>query len=270
MVRNVQSSPLPYFIVDAFTSSPFAGNPAAVVPLDEWPESGWLQNVAMEMNLSETAFIVPSAKGFDLRWFTPSVEVDLCGHATLAAAKALTVMGLLSDGSEVAFSTRSGVLVASRQGEQFGLDFPLEPERESEPSENLLESLGARPLYVGKNRFDYLIELESETVVWNLNPDFQRMKAVPCRGVIATARSDSGDRDFVSRFFAPAVGVDEDPVTGSAHCCLADFWGRRLCKTQLVGYQASKRGGKVKVEVRGDRVVLGGEAALVARGELYI
>ena len=224
----------------------------------------------MEMNLSETAFIVPNSQGFDLRWLTPKVEVDLCGHATLATAKALVTMGQLADGSEVAFSTRSGVLSTTRHDDQFQLDFPIKAEEKSEPPAGLIESLSIHPTHVGKNQFDYLVEVESESVVRSLHPDFKRLAKVDCRGVIVTARSDSPKFDFVSRFFAPASGVDEDPVTGSAHCCLADFWGKRLGKSKMVGYQASARGGTVQVEVRGDRVILCGEAVIVAQGELLV
>jgi PhzF family phenazine biosynthesis protein len=264
------TSRIPYFRVDAFTDRPFAGNPAAVVPLRSWPDDCWLQNVAMEMNLSETAFFVPDPKGFHLRWFTPTVEVDLCGHATLAAAKVLADQNRLADGSSVVFSTRSGALRAMRNGDQFELDFPIQPEAKVEPPPGLIESLGVRPLYVGKNKSDCLVELGSASQVRRLVPDLKLLATVPCRGVIVTARSDSPECDFVSRFFAPAEGVDEDPVTGSAHCCLAEFWGRRLGKTEMVGFQASRRGGAVRVTVRGDRVILGGAAVVVARGELLI
>ncbi len=261
---------LPYFIVDAFTNRPFGGNPAAVVLLEAWPEDSWLQNVAMEMNLAETAYLVPNAMGFDLRWFTPKVEVDLCGHATLASAKALAHLGRLADGSEIAFSTRSGVLRALRQSDHFQLDFPLIALEKSDPPAGLIESLNVQPRTIGRNKFDYLVEVESESIVRGVCPDFKQLATVKCRGVIVTARSDSPNVDFVSRFFAPAVGIDEDPVTGSAHCCLADFWGQRLGKTQMVGYQASKRGGTVQVEVRGDRVILSCQAVIVAQGELLV
>jgi predicted PhzF superfamily epimerase YddE/YHI9 len=264
----MNSPRLPYFIVDAFTDRPFAGNPAAVVPLDRWKDDKWLQNVAAEMNLSETAYLVPNDQGFNLRWFTPRIEVDLCGHATLASAKALSHLGQLNDGSEIAFSTRSGLLRAIRQGDKFQLDFPLTVEGKTELPLGLVESLGVSPRYVGRSKFDYLVEVESETLLRGLVPDFKRLASVECRGVIATARSDNPIFDFVSRFFAPAAGIEEDPVTGSAHCCLADFWGKRLGKTIMVGYQASSRGGIVHVEVREDRVMLGGEAVIVAQGEL--
>lgn len=262
--------PLKYFVVDAFADRPFSGNPAAVVPLNAWPDNAWLKNVAMEMNLSETAFFVPAADGFALRWFTPAVEVDLCGHATLATARVLAELGLLLEGATADFSTRSGLLRAARHGERFELDFPVKGEQPAEPPDGLLEALGTGATYVGRNQFDYLVEVESAAGVRALRPDFGQLAQVACRGIIVTARGDDRRFDFVSRFFAPAAGVNEDPVTGSAHCCLSDYWGRRLGKTQLVGYQASQRGGVVHVERRGDRVLLGGRAILMARGELLV
>ncbi|HKD35145.1 MAG TPA: PhzF family phenazine biosynthesis protein [Pirellulales bacterium] len=261
-------SGLRYFIVDAFTDRPFAGNPAAVVPLDRWHDDRWLQNVAMEMNLSETAFFVPDGDGFHLRWFTPKVEVDLCGHATLATAKIIGHLGLVVDGREICFNSRSGKLTARRDGDRIELDFPVNPETKADPPPGLIESLAVDPRYVGKSRFDYLVEVESAAVVRRIAPDFKRLASVSARGVIVTACSDDPRFDFVSRFFAPAAGIDEDPVTGSAHCCLADFWGRRLNKQKMVGYQASSRGGIVHVELRGDRVLLGGGAVIVAEGRL--
>jgi predicted PhzF superfamily epimerase YddE/YHI9 len=262
--------PVRYFVVDAFTRRPFAGNPAAVVPLDAWREDQWLQNVAMQMNLSETAYLVPNPNGFDLRWFTPKVEVDLCGHATLASALVLSHLGILTEGSNVSFSTRSGILVAGRRGNCFELDFPNKPEQPSEAPPGLIGALKVLPKYVGRNQFDYLVEVESEAVVRSLSPDFKQLATVNCRGVIVTAQSDDPQFDFVSRFFAPAAGVDEDPVTGSAHCCLADHWGKRLGRSSMVGYQASGRGGIVYVQLCGDRVILGGEAVMVAKGELLV
>jgi len=257
-----------YFIVDAFTSRPFAGNPAAVVLLDAWPDHGWLQNVALEMNLSETAYLVLEAGGYHLRWFTPKVEVDLCGHATLASAAVLAHLGKFADGSHVSFTTRSGTLQAARRGNHFELDFPLTSAEELAPPLALLESLCIQPTYCGRTRFDYLVELQSEEVLRSLSPDFKLLSTVQCRGVIVTARSDDARFDFVSRFFAPAAGIDEDPVTGSAHCCLADHWSRKLGKTKLLAYQASPRGGFVQVELQGERVLLGGQAVIVAHGQL--
>lgn len=263
----MSDSRIRYFVVDAFTNRPFQGNPAAVVPLDRWKENSWLQNVAMEMNLSETAFLVPNALGFDLRWFTPTTEVDLCGHATIASSVVLVQLGKLADGSEVAFSTRSGTLGAKRKGSQIQLDFPALPAKPCEPPAGVLESINVQSRYVGRSTFDVLVEVESERVVRGLTPDFQRLGAVNCRGLIATARSDDPRFDFVSRFFAPAVGVDEDPVCGSAHCCLAPYWSERLGKTAMIGHQVSARSGVVFAEMRGDRVMLGGEGVIFASGE---
>jgi predicted PhzF superfamily epimerase YddE/YHI9 len=257
-----------YFVVDAFTSQPFAGNPAAVVPLGEWRDDRWLQNVAMEMNLSETAFFVSDGDGFRLRWFTPKVEVDLCGHATLATAKIVSHLGLVERGRDISFASRSGRLLARVGADRIELDFPLKPEQPAEPPPGLVESLGVAARYVGLNSFDYLVEVESVQAVRVMSPDFKRLATVSCRGIIVTARSDDPQFDFVSRFFAPAAGIDEDPVTGSAHCCLADFWSCRLGKRKMVGYQASSRGGVVHVEIRGERVILGGQAVIVAQGEL--
>jgi predicted PhzF superfamily epimerase YddE/YHI9 len=261
---------VPLFHVDAFTDRPFAGNPAAVCLLPAWREDGWLRAVAAEMNLSETAFVVPAADGFDLRWWTPTLEVDLCGHATLATAHALWESGTAA-GDRIRFSTRSGTLTAARRGDAVELDFPLLPVQPADPPPGLLPSLGTAAAFVGRSRFDYLVEAGSEAAVRALAPDFPRLAAsVPARGVIVTAASADPRYDFVSRYFAPAAGIDEDPVTGSAHGCLADHWGRRLGKAELVGYQASARGGVVAVRVAGERAVLRGRAVTVARGELLV
>jgi predicted PhzF superfamily epimerase YddE/YHI9 len=262
------TAPLRYFVVDAFTDRPFTGNPAAVVLLDRWPDDAWLQNVAMEMNLAETAYLVPNAQGFDLRWFTPKVEVDLCGHATLASALILAHRGQLAEGSSVDFSTRSGVLGALRQGTRIELNFPALTTEGCTPPPGLLETLNVSARYVGRSKFDYLVEVESASAVRAMDPDFRRLAAIDCRGVIITAASDEPRFDFVSRFFAPAVGIDEDPVTGSAHCLLAPFWGTRLGKSKMVGYQASLRGGTVDVELLGQRVMLGGEGRIFSSGEI--
>jgi PhzF family phenazine biosynthesis protein len=221
------------------------------------------------MNLSETAFLVKQPEHFDLRWFTPTVEVDLCGHATLAAAHILWQQGQAS-GDAIRFSTRSGILKAVRHGDGIELDFPLKPEEATEAPPGLLAALGISAKYVGKNQFDYLVEVDSEAVLRGIAPDFKSLAAVPVRGIIVTSRAADPRFDFVSRFFAPASGVDEDPVTGSAHCCLGDFWRKRLGKTAFVAYQASARGGVVTVRVTKDRAFLGGKAVTVAKGELLI
>ena len=254
--------------VDAFTDKLFAGNPAAVCILPEQRDAQWMQDVAREMNLSETAFLLAQADGFDLRWFTPVVEVDLCGHATLASAHVLWEESHLKSDQQARFHTRSGLLTAIRKGDWIELDFPSEPEQPATPPQELAQALGISPVYVGKNRFDYLVEVDSEETVRNLKPDFNLLETIPIRGVIVTAPTSLPDYDFVSRFFGPRTGLKEDPVTGSAHCCLGPYWGKRLKKDELVGYQASPRGGIVRVRVVGDRVHLGGQAVTVLRGEL--
>lgn len=252
--------------VDAFTDKPFAGNPAAVCLLPEEREASWMQAVALEMNLPETAFLVRQPDGFQLRWFTPAVEVDLCGHATLASAHALWEEGHLRPGEQARFHTRSGLLTADQIGDWIELDFPAKPEQQAAPPDGLAEALGATPKYVGRNAFDYIVELDSEQTVRTLTPNLARLGKLPVRGVIVTSRA--ADYDFVSRFFAPASGINEDPVTGSAHCCLGPFWRSRLNKTEFVAYQASPRGGVVRVRLEGDRVRLGGQAVTVLRGAL--
>jgi predicted PhzF superfamily epimerase YddE/YHI9 len=258
---------LPLFHVDAFIDRPFAGNPAVVCLLPAWKEDRWLQAVAGEMNLPMTAFLVKQSDHFDLRWFTPTVEVDLCGHATLAAAHILWQQGHVT-GREILYSTKGGSLKAVQSGNDIDLDFPLMPEEAAEPPPGLLPALGVSAKYVGKNPFGYLVELESEVTLKGLTPNFHQLKALPMRGVVVTSTSADTQFDFVSRFFAPAIGVDEDQVTGSAHCCLADFWRKRLGKTEFIAFQASARGGVVKVRVVKNRVLLGGSALIVARGEL--
>lgn len=259
-----------YFVVDAFTDRPFSGNPAAVVLLSEWPDDLWLQNVAMEMNLSETAFVVPTQSGFDLRWFTPTVEVDLCGHATLASAFAIIHAGLLEAKSDMDFATRSGVLSAVAHGDRIQLDFPLKPESPTTPPADLIEGLSVTPTYVGKSEYDYLVEVETEQELRSLTPNFDHLAKLDCRGIIVTSTSTNPEFDFSSRFFGPAVGVDEDPVTGSAHCCLADYWRKRTGRDRFTAFQASQRGGVVHLTVQQDRVLMAGTAFLVAQGELLV
>jgi predicted PhzF superfamily epimerase YddE/YHI9 len=262
---------IPFWQVDAFTNQPLAGNPAAICVLERYPDAGWLQRVAAEMNLSETAFLVARPEGFDLRWFTPAVEVDLCGHATVASAHALWEGGLVASESPCRFHSRSGWLTAFREGTWIGLDFPAKPVTAGPPPEGMLEALGCRANFTGRNQFDYLVEVDSEDTLRSLQPDQARLGRVQCRGVIVTARARTGSEfDFVSRFFAPAAGIAEDPVTGSAHCCLGPFWSERLGKTEMRAYQASRRGGVVGVRCRGDRVHLLGEAVTVVRGELVV
>jgi len=259
---------LPLFQVDAFTNQPFAGNPAAVCLLDEPGDPAWMQQVAREMNLAETAFLVKQADGYSLRWFTPAVEVDLCGHATLASAHVLWEQGYLSPGDQARFHTKSGLLTAEQQGDWIELNFPAKPEEPAESIPGLAEALGTTPVYVGMSQFDCLVEVESEAVVRGIQPDFARLSAIPARGVIVTSQASTPGYDFVSRFFGPRVGVPEDPVTGSAHCVLSPFWSARLGRAELIGYQASARGGIVRTRLDGERVRLGGQAVTVLRGEL--
>ena len=256
------------FQVDAFTNEPFAGNPAAVCLMSQPRDAAWLQAVAREMNLSETAFISSNADGFDLRWFTPTVEVDLCGHATLASAHVLWESGKVLPAEPIVFDTRSGNLTATRAGEWIELDFPATPEEPASCNIDLKRALGVTPNYVGKSQYDFLVVLDSEEVLRDLEPNFALLERAAARGVIVTAPASTDGYDFVSRFFAPQSGVSEDPVTGSSHCCLAPYWAARAGKSELVGYQASNRGGVVRVRLEGDRVVLGGQAVTVFDAEL--
>jgi PhzF family phenazine biosynthesis protein len=254
--------------VDAFTDRPFAGNPAGVCVLDGSADEAWMQDVAREMNLSETAFLYREGDGYRLRWFTPAVEVDLCGHATLASAHVLWESGYLWTSEPALFQTRSGLLTAEKRGDWIEMDFPATPPAAAEAPAGLIEALGVTPLYVGRTKFDYLIEVAGEQEVRSLTPDFAALGRADARGVIVTSLAEQMDFDFVSRFFGPAVGVNEDPVTGSAHCSLAPFWAQRLGKQEMTAYQASARGGVVQVRMAGDRVLLRGRAVTVLRGEL--
>jgi PhzF family phenazine biosynthesis protein len=255
--------------IDAFSDPAFRGNPAAVCLLDAPREAAWMQAVAAEMNLAETAFVQPAPDGFGLRWFTPTVEVDLCGHATLASAHALWETGRLSIDTTARFHSRSGVLTARRHDGLIELDFPVTP-ASAEPAflGGLAEALGAAPEWTGRSVFDLVAVYANAADVRALHPDMAKVASLPARGVIATAPADDGRHDFVSRFFGPQSGVPEDPVTGSAHCALAPYWADRLGRNRLLGYQASARGGTVRVELVGDRVRLGGHAVTVLRGEL--
>jgi PhzF family phenazine biosynthesis protein len=255
---------LPFVQVDAFTDQPFSGNPAAVcvvpAPLDECR----MQDIAREMNLSETAFL--HRRGHDeyhLRWFTPTVEVALCGHATLASMHALFEDGA---GARARFHTKSGVLTARHDGQWIDLDFPATIAHASDPPDGLAEALGVSPVYVARSRFDYLVEVADEETVRTASPDFGRLRRIDVRGVIITSGASTPGIDFVSRFFAPAAGIDEDPVTGSAHCALAPFWSRRLRKDAMTARQLSPRGGQLRVTLEGDRVHLIGQAVTVLRG----
>jgi len=255
--------------VDAFTDRPFAGNPAAVCVLKNAADEAWMRDVAREMNLSETAFLVPRGDGYHLRWFTPAVEVDLCGHATVASAHVLWQDAHLPPDRQARFHTRSGLLTADRRGDWIELDFPAKIAVAAEPPPDLLPALGViTPRFVGKNVFDYLVEVDNEAAVRAMAPNHSRLRKVPVRGVIVTARSSTPEFDFISRFFAPGSGIDEDPVTGSAHTALGPYWAGILGKTEMTAFQASARGGVVKIRMAGDRVKLGGQAVTVMTGEL--
>src|SRR5262245_16473153 len=253
--------------VDAFTDRPFAGNPAAVCVLPAPAEEGWMQDVAREMNLSETAFLHRRDDGYRLRWFTPAVEVDLCGHATLASAHVLWEDGHLPADAPAHFHTRSGLLTAIRSDGWIEMDLPAKPAVAAESPAGLEQALGVAARYVGRSAFDYLVEVDNEETVRRVQPNFSLLAKVECRGVIVTSAAAGPPYDFVSRFFAPRAGVNEDPVTGSAHCCLGPYWQRRLGKDAFLARQLSARGGDVRLRLRGDRVLLGGKAVTVLRGE---
>ena len=255
--------------VDAFTNRPYAGNPAAVCVLPEPRPDQWMRDVAREMNLSETAFLTPHDGGYNLRWLTPAVEVDLCGHATVASAHVLWQDRHLPEGRQARFFTRSGLLTADRHGEWIELDFPAKIAAPAEPPPDLLRALGVeRANFVGRNAFDYLVEVDSEETLRALAPDHSTLGKIPVRGVIVTSRGSTAEFDFVSRFFAPGSGINEDPVTGSSHTALGPYWAGRLGKSELTAYQASARGGVVRVRLNGERVILAGQAVTVMTGEL--
>jgi PhzF family phenazine biosynthesis protein len=260
----------PLFLVDSFTSEAFAGNPAGVVILDAPKDERWMLGVAAEVNQAETAFLVPRSDGFDLRWFTPTLEVDLCGHATLGSAHILWQEGYLPRDQEARFHTRSGLLKANPESGWITMDFPATPPEPCEVPEGLFPSLRLTGGSVFRTRFDYLVSIESAEELRRLAPDLAAVRKIESRGVIVTSRSDRPDADFVSRFFAPQSGVDEDPVTGSTHCALAPYWADRLGRKRLTGYQASRRGGIVRVEHAGDRVMLSGKAVTVYRATLSV
>ncbi|MFD0588148.1 PhzF family phenazine biosynthesis protein [Paenibacillus sp. GCM10027627] len=261
------------YIVDAFTKTRFSGNPAAVCFVEEDISDRHMAQIAAEMNLSETAFLQREQDHYRLRWFTPKVEVDLCGHATLGAAHALYESGRLRLQDRAEFMTRSGLLTVVQGGEWYTMDFPSEPPAAVSAPKELIEALGLIPRYTGRNRMDFLVEVDSVETVQTLKPDFALLKGLQARGVIVTSAADRKEAadegfDFVSRAFFPAVGIDEDPVTGSAHCALAPYWGKRLRKDELQGYQASSRGGTVKMKLAGERVYLSGQAVTVLKGKL--
>jgi PhzF family phenazine biosynthesis protein len=257
-------------LVDAFTGTPFRGNPAEVCIMDEPADPVWMQQVASEMKHSETAFLYPGPGTWHLRWFTPEHEVELCGHATLAAAFILWETGRENPGTAISFETQSGMLTAQKDGDWITLDFPAEPVTSVSSVPGLAEALGISPVFIGRNRFDILAELPSAADLCTLEPDMAALAAIPTRGIMVTAVSDLPHFDFVSRFFAPAVGVPEDPVTGSSHCCLGPYWGEKLKKSELDGFQCSVRGGTVRVTLNGNRVLLGGHAVHISSGQLIV
>lgn len=254
--------------VDSFTAIPFKGNPAGVYITDKAVDESRMKAIATEMNLSETAFLHPAENGYNLRWFTPAAEVELCGHATLASAHILWEQGYLESNVDAVFHTLSGELTARNLNKGIELNFPATPLTESDPPEGLIEALGVTPLFVGQNKFDYLVEVGTIEDVANCKPNFGELKKAGARGVMITAQDKDGKYDFVSRFFAPGVGIDEDPVTGSAHCTLGPYWAEKLGKTELSAYQASQRGGEVGIVVDGDRIKLTGQAITVFKIEM--
>jgi PhzF family phenazine biosynthesis protein len=254
---------IPIFQVDAFTSELFKGNPAAVCPLDYWPEDGFMQNVAFENNLSETAFFVNTSDGFHIRWFTPVTEVDLCGHATLAAAAVIfEKLGYKLD--RILFQSRSGMLTVSRKGEMYVLNFPTDKLNKTNTTDDLKLAMGLAPVDAYKGREDYLLVYENETQILEISPDFNSLKALTNRGVIVTAPGT--DCDFVSRYFAPSAGINEDPATGSTHTSLAPYWSKKLNKSKLVARQISLRGGEMICEIKEDRVEIAGKVVFYMEG----
>lgn len=258
--------PIDLWLIDAFTDAPFAGNPAGVCFLPKARPEEWMQSVAREMNQAETAFLVKRKDGYDLRWFTPTTEVDLCGHATLASAHFLWAKKKATAKATLRFHTKSGVLTAARKKDWIVLDFPATPAEPCLPPPYLLDAFKAQGAATLRSVFDYMVVTEHPAKLRAMKPDYRLLNAIETRGIIVTCPSDEPGVDFISRFFAPTSGVDEDPVTGSAHCALAPYWAARLGRTLLVGKQVSQRGGVVRVEVAGDRVRLGGQAVTVIKG----
>jgi PhzF family phenazine biosynthesis protein len=259
---------IPIYQVDAFTNELFSGNPAAVCLLNEEMETSWMQSVAAEMNLSETAFLLPEKDGYHLRWFTPKIEVDLCGHATLASAFILFQKNLIDRSKPVKFYTRSGELTAVKSADWIKLNFPAYGETPYQAPVEFLQALGVTPINTVKSGENVVIEVATENEVRKLSPDFHTLTRTPLHGVAVTTRSISSQFDFISRYFAPWAGIDEDPVTGSAHCCLGPYWGKRLGKTTMMAFQASRRGGVLGVTLLEDRVLIAGQAVMVLEGDL--
>jgi PhzF family phenazine biosynthesis protein len=264
---------LPIFTVDAFTNEPFKGNPAAVCILKEEIPTSLMQSIAFELNLAETAFVLKEKDSdtFSLRWMTPNSEVDLCGHATLATSHTLWQQGICKISDVINYNTRSGLLTAKNENGKITLDFPAIPQKKIEYPPELIDAIGGVvPKYVGMTKWNYIIELESERDIINLKPNFDIMLTLPGWGTIITAKADMNGYDFISRFFAPEKGIQEDPVTGSAHCALAPYWQSRLGKDSFLAYQASERGGTLEIKIEGDRVMLTGDAVTVISGEIEV
>jgi PhzF family phenazine biosynthesis protein len=253
--------------IDAFTKNVFGGNPAAICPLNDWIEPQLMQKIALENNLSETAFFVKKENVYEIRWFTPTYEIDLCGHATLASAFVIFEVLKLEERIINFYSHRSGNLSVEKKGELFTLDFPARPVKECDAPEGLIEAIGKKPKAILKAR-DYFLVYENEQEILDISPNFSKLLEIDAHGFIVTAIGDSSD--FVSRFFAPEVGVFEDPVTGSSHCNLIPYWAEKIGKTQLFARQISARGGELSCELRGDRVKIGGNAVLYLKGEIYV
>jgi PhzF family phenazine biosynthesis protein len=269
LLKTLEGEKMNLFQVDAFTNRPFCGNPAGVCLLDTPREAEWMQNIAAEMNLPETAFLSHQGDGYLLRWFTPKAEVDLCGHATLASAHILWETGKLDSRVPARFHTKSGLLIAVKDGEWIEMDFPADPEQPAARPAKLEEALGTPVKNVAKGKFDLLVEVEHADTVRTLTPDLRLLSTLETdRGIIVTASSPYEEADFISRAFYPKFGIDEDPVTGSAHCLLGPYWERRLGKSELLGYQASKRGGTVRIKVENERIKLSGQAVTIFHGEL--
>lgn len=258
------------FQVDSFTSEPFKGNPAAVCILKEEKDDNWMQNVAKEMNLSETAFIYKYRDGYNLKWFTPACEIDLCGHATLATAHILWEAKYEEKESEIKFYSNSGLLIAKSVSGMIRLDFPLLDITKEEVPVELIDALKIKPTFTGTSGPNFFIEVETEKEVYSLMPDFNSIAKLDKQGVIVTSKSNNNTYDIISRYFAPKEEINEDPVTGSAHCSLANYWMKKLNKNYIKAYQASERGGRIDVEINGDRVYLYGNAITIFRGELVI
>ncbi len=268
LVRRSKRLGITIYQVDSFTKKPYHGNPAGVCILEIPCNDEWMQKIANEMNLAETAFAIKEGDGYRLRWFTPEVEVDLCGHATLATAHILWDHSYIARDKEIQFYTRSGLLTTRGKGNWIEMDFPIYRERKVPAPDHLLDGLGVQSNYIGKNKMDYLVHIESESILRNIKPDYSILSKVDMRGVIVTSPCDSGEYDFICRFFAPRVGINEDPVTGSAYTCLGPYWKQRLGKNHLKAYQASKRGGEVQVHLLGQRAFISGQAITVMKTEI--